>query len=70
MSNLVTGLKNGTKSPESIITYILTKPEYFTAAGSTAGGFLDRLSTTFAKLFTQTTQLTGGHARPRQPTGA
>ena len=67
VSTLVTGLKNGTKSPESIITYILTKPEYFTAAGSTAGGFLDRLyrdlfkgtNVTFAKLplATQTTQL-------------
>src|SRR5262249_42282627 len=45
VSSLVTALKNGTKSPESIITYILTKPEYFNSTGSpaTPATFLNKL---------------------------
>jgi hypothetical protein len=49
---LVAGLKAGTKSPESIIIYIMTKPEYFAQAGGTAAAFLDKL---YLDLFKGTT---------------
>ena len=68
VNNLVLALKNGTKSPESIVGDILLKPQYYASAGSTPIGFLTKV---YADLFkgsglqfswlpqaTQNTQLT------------
>jgi hypothetical protein len=49
---LVADLKAGRKSPESIVIYIMSKPEYFTQAGGTVSGFLNKL---YADLFKGTT---------------
>jgi large repetitive protein len=49
---LVADLKAGRKSPESIMVYIMTKPEYFAQAGGTVGGFLNKV---YADLFKGTT---------------
>ncbi|HEX3150933.1 MAG TPA: proprotein convertase P-domain-containing protein [Gemmataceae bacterium] len=66
--SLVADLVNGKKSPETIMIYIMSKPEYFTQAGGTAVGFLTKMYTdlfkgttvTFASLppATQSTQTT------------
>lgn len=49
---LVADLKAGRKSPESIIIYIMTKPEYFAQAGGTAQTFLNKV---YLDLFKGTT---------------
>jgi subtilisin-like proprotein convertase family protein len=43
VANLVAALKNGKKSPESIVGDILLKPEYFAAAGGTPLAFVQRV---------------------------
>jgi len=44
----VAGMVAGTKSPERIMIDIMSKPEYFAAAGGTAAGFLNKV---YADLF-------------------